>query len=115
AATLWSPMGVAVDAAGNLFFADNQRIRRVDTLGVITTVAGNGTGGFAGDGGLATAASLWNPIGVAVDRAGNVFIADNANNRIRRVGFAMQTPADIYSAMNSAPANVRAVLQGPAG
>jgi streptogramin lyase len=87
-ASLNSPTGAAVDGSGNLFIADygNQRIRRVDAVtGIITTVAGIGVQGFAGDGGLATDASLSNPTGVAVDGAGNVFVADTANQRIRRV------------------------------
>ena len=80
---------VAVDASGNLFIADtdNHRIRRVDPNGIITTVAGNGTGGFSGDGGLAISASLNEPYGVAVDDSGNLFIADLDNYRIRKVTF----------------------------
>ena len=87
-ASLYYPKGVAVDAAGNVFIADdgNQRIRKVDTNGIITTVAGNGYSGFAGDTGAATNASLANPQGVAVDAFGNLFIADTGNNRIREVG-----------------------------
>ena len=90
-ASLAFPSSVAVDAAGNVFIADvsNQRIRRVDAAtGIITTVAGNGTFGFSGDGGLAIDASLNDPIGVAVDSAGNLFIADTFNQRIRRVDAA---------------------------
>ena len=90
-AQLDTPVGVAVDAAGNLFIADdtNNRIRKVDvTTGVITTVAGTGTGGFSGDGGPATGAQLAAPIGVAVDAAGNLFIADTGNQRVRRVDAA---------------------------
>ena len=85
AARLFFPAGVAVDGAGNLFIADrgNRRIRRVDTAGVITTVAGTGTCGFSGDGGPATAARLDRPVGVAVDGAGNLFIADSGNHLIR--------------------------------
>ena len=85
AAQLSAPEGVAVDNAGNLYIADagNDRIRKVSN-GVITTVAGYGTG-FGGDGGAATLAQLSRPEGVAVDDAGNVFIADRANNRIRKV------------------------------
>ncbi len=81
------PTGVAVDGSGNLFIADfgNNRIRRVGTDGFITTVAGNGTAGFSGDGGRATAASLSHPTGVAVDGSGNLFIADTDNHRIRKV------------------------------
>ena len=80
ATQLNGPYGVAVDAAGNLFVADgaNFRIRKVSANGIITTVAGNGTSGFSGDGGLATAAQLNGPYGgVAADAAGNLFIADN--------------------------------------
>ena len=80
-------VGVAVDGAGNLFIADyyNQRIRKVDTSGIITTVAGNGSSGFSGDGGAATNASLDGPYGVAVDSAGDLFIADAGDSRIRKV------------------------------
>ena len=86
-ATLNEPVGVAVDG-GDLFIADfgNHRIRKVDlTTGIISTVAGNGTPGFSGDGGPATSASLETPNGVAVDTSGNLFIADKSNSRIRRV------------------------------
>jgi uncharacterized protein (TIGR03437 family) len=90
-ATMYYPYSVAVDALGNLFIADtqNNRIRKVSANGIITTVAGNGPnaqpGGFSGDSGPATAASLSYPYGVAVDASGNLFIADTANNRIRKV------------------------------
>jgi hypothetical protein len=84
-ATLYFPQGVAVDAAGDLFIADtgNSRIRKVGTNGIITTVAGGGTGG---DGGLATSASLYGPGDVVLDAVGDLFIADNGNNRVRKVG-----------------------------
>jgi len=86
-AGLWEPIGVAVDATGNLLIADigNNRIRRVATNGIITTVAGNGTEGYSGDGGVATNAELHSPNGVAVDASGNLFIADALNDRIRKV------------------------------
>jgi sugar lactone lactonase YvrE len=86
-ACLQNPTGVAVDAAGNLLIADywNHRIRKVDPAGTITTLAGNGTVGFCGDGGPAASACLWNPWGVAVDAAGNLFIGDRYNHRVRRV------------------------------
>ncbi len=86
-ASLASPSGVAVDANGNLFIADsgNNVIREVDINGTITTMSGNGVAGYSGDGGAATNAELWNPVGVAVDANGNEFIADAGNNRIREV------------------------------
>jgi sugar lactone lactonase YvrE len=87
-ASLAYPHGVAVDAAGNLFVADlnNNRVRKVDAAtGVITTVAGNGVPGYAGDGGPAIAAALDSPFGLAADAAGNLFIADTANERVRKV------------------------------
>ncbi len=90
AAQLDSPAGVALDDAGNLYIADgdNNRIRKVDAAGVITTVAGNGTRGYNGDGGAATAAQLDFPSGVALDGSGNLYIADYWNNRIRKVDAA---------------------------
>jgi cysteine-rich repeat protein len=87
-AQLAYPRGVAIDGLGNLFIADwqNRRIRRVDTAtGVVTTVAGTGESGFAGDGGPATSAQLRETSGVAVDGFGNLFVADTGNHRIRRV------------------------------
>ena len=88
AASLYLPAGIAVDGAGNVYIADvgNSRIREVSAVtGFITTVAGNATSGFAGDGGLATAASLNLPFGVAVDSAGNLYIGDFGNDRVRKV------------------------------
>jgi sugar lactone lactonase YvrE len=80
------PMGVAVDSAGTLYVSDYfSQVWKVSTGGTITTVAGNGTQGYSGDGGPATAAMLHGPWGVAVDGSGNVYIADQYNNRIRRV------------------------------
>jgi sugar lactone lactonase YvrE len=87
AAKLNSPWGVAVDSAGNLYIAEqgSSRIRKVTPAGVISTVAGIGASGFAGDGGSATAAELNHPYGVAVDSASNLYIADTTNRRIRKV------------------------------
>ncbi len=87
AALLYGPIGVAVDGAGNVYFADSfTRIRKVDaSTGNISTVAGTGTAGDSGDGGAATAAQLNHPLGVAVDAAGNLYIADLVNHRIRKV------------------------------
>ncbi|MCA1683550.1 MAG: right-handed parallel beta-helix repeat-containing protein, partial [Actinobacteria bacterium] len=88
AARLGTPRSIAVDRAGNLFIADlyAHRIRRVDAVsGIITTVAGTGISGLSGDGGPATSAQLAYSSGVALDGAGNMFIADEGNQRIRRV------------------------------
>jgi sugar lactone lactonase YvrE len=87
-AFLNAPGGVAVDAAGNIYIADtgDDLIRKVNTSGIITTIAGtNGSPGFSGDGGPAKSAKLHSPAGVGVDSAGNVYIADTMNNRIRKV------------------------------
>jgi hypothetical protein len=81
---------LTIDTAGNIFLADssNNRIRKIDTSGVITTVAGNGDPTFAGDGGPATAASLARPSDVEVDAAGNLYIADTDNSCVRKVDTA---------------------------
>lgn len=85
-ASLTAPNGIAFDKNGNLFIADQYRIRRVDgKSGLISTVAGTGTAGFSGDGGAATAAKVDNVVGVALDAAGNLFFCDVNNNRVRKV------------------------------
>jgi sugar lactone lactonase YvrE len=87
AAPLAAPAQIAYDAAGNLYIADlnDNVIRKVDLAGIVTTVAGTGEQGFAGDGGPATSALLDSPAGVAVDAAGNIYIADTHNQRVRKV------------------------------
>jgi uncharacterized protein (TIGR03437 family) len=86
-AQLNGPLGIAVDAAGNLYIADggNSRIRRVNSAGVISTIAGRGVSGFSGDGGPPTSAEIFFPADVAVDTDGTIYIADYGNNRIRRI------------------------------
>ena len=91
AAKLKNPQGVTVDTNGNVFIADatNHRIRKIDiSTGIITTVAGNGVVGNSGDGGLAIAASIDNPLDVCTDRFGNLYIADANGNRVRKVNAA---------------------------
>jgi sugar lactone lactonase YvrE len=85
--SLYLPSGLAFDAAGDLFIADtgNHLVLEVNLAGIISTVAGTGEQGFGGDGGAATIALLDSPTGVAVDAAGNLFIADTHNQRIREV------------------------------
>jgi sugar lactone lactonase YvrE len=82
--------GLALDSQGNLYLAEvqNSDIRKIDTNGIITTVAGTHQAGFAGDGGAATSAQLNGPADVRVDAAGNLYIADSSNNRIRKVNAA---------------------------
>ena len=76
-----------MDSAGNLFLADtfNQRVRKVSPEGIITTVAGTGVAGFSGDGGPATAARLGNPNSGVIDAAGNLYVTEGLNKRIRKV------------------------------
>ena len=82
-----TPTGICADNAGNLYIADvgNQRIRKVDVSGVITTIAGNGSKGYGGDGGPAVNATFYNAVRVTVDLSGNVLVADQSNHRIRRI------------------------------
>ena len=93
-AQLQSPAAIAIDHAGNLYIAERagHRIRKITPRGTISTVAGNGTAGFSGDGGAATLAQLASPRGIAVDAAGNIYVSDSDNHRIRRV-----TPRGVVS------------------
>ena len=115
-ANLLYPSGIALDAVGNLFIADfgDNRIRRVDTNGIITTVAGNGSAIYAGDGGAATNASA-NPSGVALYASGNLYIADNANNRIREVHFAGYPTFALTSVSTNNAGNYTVVITNPHG
>jgi uncharacterized repeat protein (TIGR01451 family) len=109
-AELYTPHGVAVDAAGNIYIADyaNERVRKVSAAtGIITTVAGNGARGYKGDGGPATSAELYYPAGVAVDAAGNLYIADMENNRIRAVN--MQASAITILEVTIQPGDIATV------
>jgi sugar lactone lactonase YvrE len=83
--TLPPPVGTAVDASGNVYFSSANLVFKLDGSGILTTVAGTGKAGFSGDGGPATSARVNYPQGVAVDPAGNVYIADTFNNVIRKI------------------------------
>lgn len=87
-ASLTYPRGIALDNFGDIFIADSgsNRVRMVNAAGTITTIAGTGAAGFSGDGGLATNATLEGPFGLTFDQFGNLFIADQGNGRIRKVG-----------------------------
>jgi uncharacterized protein (TIGR03437 family) len=120
-AELSGPKAVAVDAAGNMYIADtnNNAVRLVTAAGAISTVAGNGAGGYAGDLGLATAAQLGNPTGVAVDAAGNLYITDGST-RVRKVypGGTIVTIADtngIRGYLGDGGVAAAAWLNGPMG
>jgi uncharacterized protein (TIGR03437 family) len=92
--------GIAIDSTGAIFFSESSqnanRVRKITPAGIITTVAGVGPAGFSGDGGPAAAASLNDPIGLAIDGAGNLYIADFDNSSVRKV-----TPAGIISTVLS--------------
>ena len=89
-AMLSTPTGVALDNSGNLYIADfgNNQIRKVNSSGIITTISGNTTGGYSGDGGAATSAELNEPYGVAIDNSGNIYVSDVLNSRIRKINTA---------------------------
>lgn len=118
-AVLDSPAGVAIDTAGNIYIADshNNRIRKV-TSGTITTIAGTGAAGFSGDGGTATSAALNLPTALAVDAAGNLYIADTNNHRIRKISGTMITTVagdgeQLY--LNDGVAATQTGLDSPSG
>jgi hypothetical protein len=121
AAALDLPTGVAVDATGNVYIADrnNQRVRMVTPAGIISTIAGSGpasfSGGFSGDGAPATAAVLAKPTSVSVDGAGNIYIADTDNQRIRQVsGNTVATVAGGSQGFGGdAGAAISAILNSP--
>jgi sugar lactone lactonase YvrE len=111
------PAGIALDSAGNLFIADeyNNVIRKVDTFGVITTVAGNGSWGSGGDLGEATSANLHTPYDVTVDAAGSLYIADANNHRVRKTYFGtvgVNTVAYTEITLYPNPANESVTIEG---
>jgi hypothetical protein len=87
AAQIYNPIAIALDGSGNVYFSDynNWRIRKVDTTGIISTIVGNGTRLYNGDTNYTYLASLYNPLGVAADNSGNVYIAEYNHHRVRKV------------------------------
>ena len=119
-AQLFDPYGVAVDASGNVYIADqlNHRIRKVTAAGIITTVAGSGTAGFTGDGGPAVQAQLHYPLNVAVDATGNLYISDLSNNRVRKVspaGIIVTFAGGGAASPGDGGLATSAVVSGPSG
>lgn len=117
AALLNGPLGVAVAPDGTIYFTDgnNDRIRKIATNGIITTIAGS-TGGFTGDGGPATAARMNTPISIVLDPAGNIYFSDSANRRVRKIstagiittvagsgGFSLSGDGGLATAADAAP------------
>lgn len=115
------PSGVVVDDNGNIYVSDrsNDRIRKVNSKGIITTIAGNGIDGYKGDSGPATEAQLSRPFGLALDKKGNLYIADRGNNRVRKVnpqGIITTVAGDgsFFFMGDNGPA-YRASIAGPTG
>jgi hypothetical protein len=115
-ANLYSPRSVSVDATGNLYIddRDNYRIRKVDTNGIITTIAGNGTNGYAGDGGAATNGSF-SSAGAIVVAADDLFIADTINQRVRAVEFTGNPTLALYNVSSANAGNYTVVITSPYG
>ncbi len=121
AAEIAYPAGIAVDASGSFYFADlaNNRIRKVNSTGIISTVVGNGVANYSGDGGQGTAAEISQPSDVKIDAAGNLYIVDNGNMRIRKVntaGIISTLAGTVYAGYtgDGGPAT-SAELNGPIG
>ncbi len=110
-----STMDIALDRSDNLYVSDrnNHRIRMVNAVGVISTVTGNGIGGFFGDMGLATSAQIFSPRGVAIDICDNLYFSDNGNNRIRKVTFN-PPPCEYLSVNEQSNKQVVALYPNPA-
>ncbi len=110
AAALFLPDDIAIDSAGNLFIADtlNARIRKVNTNGIISTVAGTGLFGISGDGGAATAAQIGEVNGISIDTKGNLYLADTYNNRIRMLSAQVGPPPDFTFTQDAATKRVTA-------
>ena len=118
------PYAIAVDRTGNLYIAEynHNRIRIVNSAGIITTIAGNGVSGFTGDGGDAVNAQIYFPAGVAVDTCNNLYISDNRNHRIRKISFNpdciptsvkdVSTNHDVFVKLYPNPTNSNVTVEG---
>ena len=113
-AALDLPAWVVAGASGDLFISDHQRIRRVDSAGIITTVAGNGTEGYSGDGGAATNAVLNSPGGITVDASGNLFIADTGNEYVREI-FLQGPLLTLHDLTTNDAGDYTVIVTGPSG
>jgi sugar lactone lactonase YvrE len=111
------PHGLAFDASGNLYVADtgNNLVRMISVTGTLTTIAGNMTAGSGGDGGLATSANLSAPFALAFDGAGNLYIADSANNRIRVVNASSQNNPGMITTLPGTSTGSTGALNNPRG
>ena len=114
-ADLNHPLGVAVDLAGTLYIADadNHRVRAVALDGVIRTIAGDGTPGFAGDGGPAASARLYFPSGVAAGPAGEIYVADSWNHRVRKLTPVMAAPVQVEPLIAIRVVHAASLVAGP--
>jgi len=122
AATIYDPNYLTFDSRGNLYFTEclGNKIRKIDTQGIITTICGTGTAGFSGDGGSATAAMVSLPCGIAVDSIGNIYFADNENNRVRKIDAISNVISTVIGNSSGAFAGdggmaTAATLYGPCG
>jgi uncharacterized protein (TIGR03437 family) len=115
AADLNHPLGVALDGAGNLFIADsdNHRIRLVTPDGIISTIAGSGKPGWAGDGGAAAAAELYSPMGLAAGANGEIFVADFWNHRVRKLTPLLAAPVEAEPLVAIGVVHAASLAPGP--